>query len=487
MTGSETPHVSSQHHLRPESLGVLAVTFFVVSAAGPLVAMAGGIPVTMLFGNGAGTAALFLLETVILCLFSVGYTAMARHVQDAGAFYALVRRGLGQRTGGAAALVALLSYNAMQIALYGMLGIAVNDLLMPLLHRAVAWWIYAAVVLTIVAFLGYRRIDLSVRILGTLVVCEYLVVLALDWGIIAHGGNAGLSARPFEPAMFASGAPWIGVMLCFSAFLGFEATTIYSEEARQPQRTIPIATYLSVLLIGAFYTLSTWAVVEGVGVERTMPVLRSLANPTQLLFMLSGRYVGSWLAQVMRVLFVTSIFAALLAFHNTIARYFYATGRDRLLPVLFGRTHSRFHSPHLGSLMQSILALASLALFVAFHADPILTVFTLPTAVGTLGIILLMATVSAAALRFFHGRADSSGLMIRGSALVALMALAAIAGLAAVNFDVLAGTTKMGVRLLPLTLAIAAIVGIALAGRQRIEQGPCATTGPAASSAANSA
>src|SRR5262249_40794127 len=163
----------------------------------------------------------------------------------------------------------------------------------------------AAAVLAIVGFLGYRRVDLSAKVLGALVACEYVVVLVLDAAVVAHGGAAGLSAEPFRPSAFASGAPRTGLMLCFSAFLGFEATTIYSEEARNPARTIPIATYVSVLLIGIFYTLSTWAVVIGVGASDTMPLLKRLDNPTRLLFMLSDRYVGSWLTQIMRVLFVT--------------------------------------------------------------------------------------------------------------------------------------------------------------------------------------
>jgi amino acid transporter len=459
-----TALAADQHHLRSGSLGVLAVTFFVVSAAGPLVAMAGGIPVAMLFGNGAGTPALFLAATLILCLFSVGYTAMARHVQDAGAFYSLARRGLGRRMGGATALVALLSYNALQISLYGMLGTALNALLEPVLHHSLPWWAYAFVTLALIAFLGYRRVDLSARILGVLVACEYVVVLVLDWAIVRHGGAAGLSVRPFAPSVFATGAPWTGLMLCFSAFLGFEATTIYSEEARNPTWTIPIATYVSVLMIGAFYTGSTWAVVAGIGVDATMPLLSHLDNPTLLLFQLSDRYVGPALSQIMRILFVTSIFAGLLAFHNAIARYLYATGRDRLLPLLFGRTHARYQSPYVGSLAQSGLALASVALFALCGADPILTVFTLPSAVATLGIIALMAVVSAATLRFFRGRPDSRALVLC-SALAALLALSVVAALAAVHFDVLAGNAQLTVRLLPLTLAVAAAIGAWLAGR----------------------
>jgi len=85
-------------------------------------------------------------------------------------------------------------------------------------------------------------------------------------------------------------------------------------------------------------------------------------------------------------------------------------------------------------------------------------------AVTTLGIIALMAAVSAATLRYFHRRADS-GVLVRMSAWAALFALAAVAILAAVHFDVLAGTPLLTVRLLPLSLPITALAGAALARR----------------------
>src|SRR5262252_5659039 len=73
--------------LRKDALGVAAVTFFVVSAAAPLTAVAGGYPIAMLLGNGVGVPAATLLVMILLLIFSVGYTAMARHVANAGSFY----------------------------------------------------------------------------------------------------------------------------------------------------------------------------------------------------------------------------------------------------------------------------------------------------------------------------------------------------------------------------------------------------------------
>ena len=60
------------NQLRKNSLGVGAVTFLVISAAAPLTAVAGGVPICMLLGNGAGIVGSFLLATVILLIFEIG-------------------------------------------------------------------------------------------------------------------------------------------------------------------------------------------------------------------------------------------------------------------------------------------------------------------------------------------------------------------------------------------------------------------------------
>ena len=112
-TTSDIARRDSQR-LRHGRLGVFAVAFFVISAAAPLTAMAGGAPVAMLLGNGPGIPLAYVVVSVILLIFAVGYTAMARHHTSTGAFYSLVTRGLRQPAGGAAAMIALLGYNAMQ-------------------------------------------------------------------------------------------------------------------------------------------------------------------------------------------------------------------------------------------------------------------------------------------------------------------------------------------------------------------------------------
>lgn len=446
--------------LRRNALGVAAITFFVVSAAAPLTAVAGGYPIAMLLGNGAGVPAAVVLVTLILLVFSVGYTAMARHVANAGSFYAFTSRGLGGLAGGAAAYIALLAYNTMQIGLYGLFG-AVTAATFAGYGIEAPWWVWSLIALAIVALLGYRQIDLSAKVLAVLVILEYVAVVILDLAIIGKGGAAGVEFSSFTPGTFFTGSATIGVLLCFAAFMGFEATTIYAEEARDPKRTVPRATYLAVLIIGVFYAISTWAMVLGVGADKVVETIGGLPDPTAYVFILSDQYVGGWLTTIMSVLLVTSVFAALLAFHNAAARYFYVLGREGLLPAKLGHTHGAHQSPHTGSVLQTVLAIVVLAIFAITAQDPIFALFTWLTNTATLSVITLMALVSFAVIAFFKKQPalEPSALKASIAPLVAGIVLAIIALLVVWHFGELTGAARWLAIALPLLVPVAAVLG----------------------------
>ncbi len=394
------------NQLRKNALSTGAITFMVVSAAAPLTAVGGGVPPSMLFGNGAGIAGTFGIVTLILLAFSVGYVAMARHLKNAGAFYAFTASGLGGRMGGAAALIAILAYNTMQIGLLGLFG-AVASGTFGAYGINLPWYVWAYVAIAIVAVLGYRQVDLSAKVLIGLVALEFLIVILLNLSILTSGGNSGLEFSPFSIAQITSGTPSIGFLFCFAAFIGFEATTIYSEEARDPAKSVPRATYASVLIIGVFYMITAWLMVMGVGTENLMPTLQALPDPAVFLFDLSGRYLGGALTQVMGILFVTSILAAVIAFHNAVARYKFVAGREGILFASIGVTHNTHQSPHVGSVIQTVLALAVVTLFAVLGLDPVLNLFVWLTQLGTLSILGLMAMTSFAIIAFF--RRDARG------------------------------------------------------------------------------
>ncbi|WP_432515444.1 APC family permease, partial [Kineococcus sp. SYSU DK001] len=383
------------------SIGVPGIVFLVVASAAPLTAIGGALPVMLAIGNGPATPSAYLVVAVVLLLFSVGYAAMSRHVTDTGAFFAYVTRGLGRRAGLGAAGLALLTYTAIQAAVYGMGANTLRGLVVQYGGPDLPWWVWAGVLVAVVAVLGYRNIDLGAKVLGVLLVLEIGIVAVLSVAVFAGGGGPeGVSLASFTPSAFTQGSPGIALMFAIASFIGFEATSIYGEEARDPRRTVPLATYIAVALIGVFYAFASWAVVSAVGPSQVSSVAGEHTGDL-VVGVLSGRYLGSFGDHVFPVLLFTSLFAAVLAFHNAISRYFFALGRDGAMPVFLARSHHRHGSPHTGSLVQTVTAVVVLAVFAVAGADPVAQLFTWMSGLATLSVIVLMLLACAAVLVFF--------------------------------------------------------------------------------------
>ncbi|XUL93527.1 APC family permease [Streptomyces galilaeus] len=381
------------------SVGVGGIVFMVVAAAAPLTAIGGALPVMLAIGNGPGVPAAYLLVAVVLLLFSVGYAAMSRHVVDTGAFYSYVTAGLGRITGTGAAGLALLTYSTIQAGIYGLSGVTLQGLVVKYGGPDLPWWLWAGVLWGLVAVLGFRNIEVGTKVLSVLLVLEVGIVTVMTVAILAQGGAHGIDFESFTPGAFNTGSAGIGVMFAVASFVGFEATAIYSEEARDPKRSVPRATYLAVIAIGGFYALSSWAVVLAVGTDEVQGA--AAKDTSGLVFAVAGQYVGSAASDTMEILLLTSLFAALLAFHNAISRYLFSLGRQGDAPAILGRSHSKHGSPHAGSLVQSVSAAVVVGAFVLAGSDPVLELFTWMSGLATLGVLVLMILVGVAIIAFF--------------------------------------------------------------------------------------
>ena len=183
------------------TLGVGSIVFMVVAAAAPLTVIAGTIPLGVGAGNGAAFPATFVLCAVVLLLFAVGFCAMSPHVPDAGAFFTYVRHGLGRPLGMGAAFLALATYTAVQLAVYGYIGAAIDELVTSYGGPSVPWCVWTIAVIAIVAVLGYRHIELSSRVLGVLLLAEIAIVVVLDVVVVAGRRPRGaLDGRRSTPA-----------------------------------------------------------------------------------------------------------------------------------------------------------------------------------------------------------------------------------------------------------------------------------------------
>ncbi len=421
------------------SLGVGSIVFMVVAAAAPLTVIAGTVPIGIAFGNGAGYPLTYVICCAILLLFAVGFTTMSRHVPNAGGFYAYIGRGLGRSSGLGAAFLAVLSYTAVLVAVYGYIGAALGDLVSSHVDLSLPWWAWTALVLAGVSVLGYRQIDLSSKVLGVLLVAEVAVVVVIDVFVLARGGgHDGLSTGLIHPATVVSGAPGIALIFALAGFLGFEATVVFRDEARDPERTIPRATYVALLLIGSFYTLSSWAVVSAWGDSGA--VARATIDPGGMLAETARRFAGPVVSDLVSVLLVTSLMAAVLSFHNVTARYLFSLGNTGVISAHCGRSHDRHGSPHVASVLVTLVAAGLVAASVVAGLDPVVQVFAWLAGIATVGVVALMLFTCLAVVVFFRRNAlDSRKWPTLVAPSIGLVALAGCFYLTVSNLPLLVG------------------------------------------------
>ena len=423
--------------LARDRLGVPAVLSFVLAGVAPLTVAAGVIPTAYATTGLTGIPAAFVVVAVILAAFSAGYVAMARHVTHAGAFYALITRGLGRPAGVAAALVALVSYSFLQVGLYGALGPAAASDAAADLHVHAAWWAWALGAWAIITVLGLLRVDITGRVLAILLTAEVSVILAETVLGLAHPAGGHLSFATLSPVeLWSAGFGTFGVLAVVAVlgFVGFEQAPVLGEEAKNVQRTIPAATYTALGLIAVVYAGASWAMAAHIGTSHV--VAAATAEGPGLLFGLSG---NSALSQAAQVLFVTSLFAAALAFHNAVLRYMFALGRENVLPAALGRTGGN-NIPKAASLSQSATGLAVILVYALTGQNPMERLFFWLGTAGGLGIILLLAATSVAVIAFFARDARGENLWRRlGAPALAAILLATIAVLAIQHFAILLG------------------------------------------------
>ncbi|MBB4952187.1 amino acid transporter [Agrobacterium vitis] len=449
------------NRLKGNSIGLAHIVFFVVAAAAPMTAVVGATPPAFAFGSGVGVPGAFILAGILYLLFSVGFTAMTRHVSGAGAFYTYISRGLGSAAGISGALIALLAYFAVQIGIFALFSVFLAGMLAPL-GIDLPWWVWSVLLLGVVLLCGQRNIAISGRILGVCMIAELVILLLLDIAIVAKGGGPeGLSLAGFRPSdVFASG---LGVTMVFvlGAYVGFEATAIFGEEAHNPERTIPMATYVAVLLITVFYAVSTWAIVQYYGPSHVQAAAEGSLEG--FYFNAAGDLLGNWSVQTMNLLLLTSLFACLLSFHNTLNRYFYTLSHEGLVWKPLSTIHARHGSPHVAGLVQSGIVAIIIIGFALGGADPYKVVFSWMSALAVLAILAVQVLVSVAVITFFsRQRYGRSILVVLVAPVLSTIGLIAAFMLVSANLPMLTGSESPLVQAFPEGVIALGLIGLGI-------------------------
>jgi amino acid transporter len=454
---------TSRPSLGKNKIGVLGVVVLVIACASPLAALVGNMPLGFVLGDGVGMPGAFVISGILLAFFAVGFVTLAPHVKNAAAFYAYVGAGLGERAGRAAALIAALGYNTLAAGLIGFVGYFGNSVVLSLLHVSLPWQLFAAIGLVLAVALSIAGVDAGVKLLIVLLAAEGIFIVAATVITFAsHGQNIGV--EPFLPANILAGAPGVALMFALISYIGFEATAVFAEEARDSAKTVRRATLISVIAIAVIYSIVAWSAVVYYGPEKVASV-----DPATFYTAVVIGALGPWSEYAIGVLLLTSLFATLLAVHNMAARYLFGMSRAGMFPVILSRT-SRRGAPWIACIAQAAIVAIVAAVYSITGQDPYLNLATTMFGIGTIAIVTVQVLAGVSVIVFFRRKAaPPSGLFASliapfiGSAGLLIACIMVV-----LNFSLLTASTSPIINSLYLLVPIAALVGIFLPAKREI-------------------
>ncbi|NWB11945.1 APC family permease [Pseudomonas sp. D5002] len=448
----------ANHSLKRDTLDTKDLVLLVLAAVAPMGIVVSLTTLSIALGTGAGTPGTYIVAALIFSVFAVGYLKMSQRITNAGAFYAYISAGFGERAGRIAAWLAVMTYNAITIGTFGSLSFFSSLVLKDLTGIDIGWQWFGVLWLAATLVLGYLDVGASAKVLAVALLLEVVSLFAFDLAVLWDKGFHGFSLEVFNPSLVLGSGAGLSLILGLGSFIGFEATVIYGEEARDARRTVSRATYIAIGLIAIFYLTTTWAMVSAVGVEQAKAT--AAADPASFLFIINTQYVGTLATQIMQVLVITSLFAGFLALHMSAARYHFSLARSGILPTWVGKTHPKYHSPFNGSVVQLALVAGVTVTFIVAGQHPYLQMGVALFGMGVLGIVLLQCVTSFAVLHYFSRERRGESLWSTAIApLLGGLSMLVAFLLMIDNYAVMTGSDQWWVNHLPLVFLLAPVLG----------------------------
>jgi APA family basic amino acid/polyamine antiporter len=146
---------------------------------------------------------------------------------------------------------------------------------------------------------------------------------------------------------------WTGVFratgVLFFSYIGFDAVSVAAQEAKNPQRDIPLGMLGSLIICTALYMVMSY-VLTGIAPYQTLNVAHPVSQAVEAL-------PGTrWLTQYVNIGAVVGLASVVLVLLLAQSRIFYAMGRDGMIPDAFHQIHPRFRTPYKSSIITGIFS-----------------------------------------------------------------------------------------------------------------------------------
>ena len=342
-----TKTINADHHLVDTNLNrILGPLDLTLLGIGAII----GAGIFVLTGVAAATQAgpaivLSYLVAGTACAFAaLAYAELAAAIGGCGSAYGYCYAGLGELVAWIIGWDLILEYGvAISAVAIGWSGYANNALEAVGLGLPAAWLhgpgegglvnLPAAGIVLILALLLGLGVRESARVNAVMVLIKLLAI-----GVfltVAVGRVDPANWVPFMP--FGWGGVMGGAALIFFAYIGFDAVSTAAEEARHPQRDLPIGILVSLAVCTLIYVIVA-AVLTGVAPYATLNVGSPVAD-------VMLRLGHSWAAGLVAAGAIAGLTTVMLVLYYGLSRIVLAMSRDGLLPAVFARVNRRTQTP----------------------------------------------------------------------------------------------------------------------------------------------
>jgi len=389
------PVGASEAHAAPlhRAMGVLHLTMLGVGGTigtGIFVALTAAVP-----RAGPAVIVSFLIAGVTAALTALCYAELSSVLPESGSSYAYAYATLGELAAFMIGACVLLEYAVSGSAVAVGWGQYLNELLVDLTGRGLpdaiaqppghgGYFNLPAVVLVGACMILLLRGVRESAMVNTILVFAKLAVLAM-FAVIAFAAFQPRHLSPFAPKGI--GGVGAAASTVFFSYIGLDVVSTAGGEARDPQRTLPLAIILALVIVtGAYLLVATAAV----GAQPWTEFAGQDAGLAVILRHITGQ---AWPSIVLSLGAIVSTFSVTLVTIYGQTRILYAMSRDGLLPPVMRKVHAKSQAPALNTMIVSA-AIALLAAF--FPLDVLVNLTSLGTlaafAVVSLGVIVLRRT-----------------------------------------------------------------------------------------------
>jgi amino acid transporter len=340
--------------------------------------------------------AAYVVTLAAMIFTALSYSFLARVIPSAGSAYSFTQRIFGSHVGFVTGWTLMLDYLLLPLINYLLIGLYLNAQ-----FPAVPMWVFTLVAIALVTVLNV--VGISVVKSANLVLVSMQVVFVLIFVVLTLSNvSAGQSLlAPFFSSDMQLGLVLSGAAILCLSFLGFDAVSTMSEEAKDPRHSVPRAVLLTTLIGGSMFILVAWVA------HLAFPDWQDFSDPDAAAVQIMNSLGGNLLAAFFLAAYIAGCIGSALASQASVSRILYAMGRDSVIPrSIFGVVSRRFGTPVGAIVAVSLVSLLALVLDLATVASVI-----------SFGALFAFSLVNLAAVKHFildQGRTRGSDLLKYG-------------------------------------------------------------------------